>query len=440
MRVLNYSAIVLMLFVFTACVKTPSETGLDQSVEDLSRFPQSAHAYMDNVHSHSQLSPSQKSYDEKYFMPWNYTKPPFSKESILWPYACYVYGTSFGENLQPLDESWFTQMKERGNFEEYGTLGRKAISLRYLNLRNFPTHKPLFRDPNRAGEGFPFDYMQNSGVHANEPIYISHLSSDGEWAYVFTSYATGWTPLNSLAFIDDKVADTWQKSHHIELIDEHFPIKDLKEKFVFRSRVGMRLPIISIEPMHYVALAITVGKNHSSIYTKVKVPLSIAQKEKMNLNAENLERITELMLKSHYGWGGLYEERDCSSMLRDLYAPFGIWLPRNSSEQSKAGKVVSFGEISIEEKKEMIIKEGIPFETLLYKKGHILLYLGQYEGEIAVLHNVWGVKTLKNSVEGRKVIGRAVISSLELGKEREDYNPQKGILSQIISMNIITQE
>ena len=88
----------------------------------------------------------------------------------------------------------------------------------------------------------------------------------------------------------------------------------------------------------------------------------------------------------------------------------------------------------------MIINEGIPFETLLYKQGHILLYLGTYEGEVTVLHNVWGIKTLENGIEGRAVIGKVVISSLEIGKEREDYNPEKGILSQIKSMNIITQE
>jgi len=152
-----------------------------------------------------------------------------------------------------------------------------------------------------------------------------------------------------------------------------------------------------------------------------------------------MEYIVKLMLKSHYSWGGLYEERDCSSTLRDLYAPFGIWLPRNSSEQSKIGKVISLKNLSIEEKKKTIIDKAIPFETLLYKKGHILLYLGVYKGEITVLHNVWGIKTMHNGVEGRNIIGRTIISSLELGKESEGYNPDKAILARLSSMNILTQ-
>lgn len=440
MRFTYNVSIVLLLLFLGGCVKTPSQTDLDRSVEDLKKFPQKAEVYANNINAHTSLTSAQTNYDQLYFEPWNYSKPPFELEPILWPYTSYTYGKSYGENLQLLDEDWFIEMQIKGNFEAYGSLGQKGISLSYLNLRNFPTHKPVFRDPKRAGEGFPFDYMQNSGVHTNEPLYISHLSLDGEWAYVFTSYATGWAPLNNIAFISDKVADSWQKSHQIELVDEYFPIKDLEGNFIFNSRVGMRLPLISIEPTHYIALAITAGRNHTPIYAKVKVPLSVGQKEKMTINAENLTRITDLMLKSNYGWGGLYEERDCSSMLRDLYAPFGIWLPRNSSEQSKSGTVISLENISAQEKKDMIINEGIPFETLLYKQGHILLYLGTYEGEVTVLHNVWGIKTLENGIEGRAVIGKVVISSLEIGKEREDYNPEKGILSQIKSMNIITQE
>ncbi len=440
MRVSHYVSIVVVSLLLTACVKTPVRTDAGQPIEDLVKFPQSAGAYRDNIHSHPELMPVQQKYDALYFEPWSYKNPPFELESILWPFASYTYGRSYGENLQLLPEEWFVHMQEKGNFQAYGTFNKKAVSLCYLNLRNFPTHKPVFRDPSKAGEGFPFDYMQNSGVHANEPIFISHLSSDGEWAYVFTTYATGWTPLSTLAYIDEDVAETWKRSQQISFVAEHFPLTDLEGDFVLESRVGMRLPIISIEPTHYIALAITGGKEHSAIYTKVKVPLEMATRQTMNINQENMMRIVDLMLESKYGWGGLFEERDCSSMLRDLYAPFGVWLPRNSSEQSKVGRVVSLEDISLEEKKKRIIKEGVPFETLLYKKGHILLYLGEYEGEIVVMHNVWGIKTMHNGREGRTVIGRAVISSLDLGKERGDYDERKGILSQLRSMNILTQE
>jgi cell wall-associated NlpC family hydrolase len=436
MRYTHCLVTALVLLVLGGCAKSPQELIL----KDLQEFPQYTDAYTHNITPREILLAAQETYDDRYFEPWNYTQPPFEREAILWPHRSYTYEKSYGENLQPLSQEWFERMYAKGNYEAYGSLNKKAISLYYLNLRSFPTQKPVFKDPQRAGEGFPFDYLQNSGIHANEPLYVSHLSSDGAWAYVFTSYATGWVPLRKISFLDNAVTKVWKNARQIELVDEYYPITDLDGNFVYKSRVGMRLPLVSIEKDHYLALSVTAGKNHSPTYTKVKIPFYVGREGKMILNANNLKHIADLMLQSNYGWGGVYQERDCSSTLRDLYAPFGIWLPRNSSEQSKVGKVIPLEEMDLQEKEEVIIKEGVPFETLLYKKGHILLYLGLYNGKIAVLHNAWGVKTMKNGIEGRKIIGKTVISSLNIGKEREDYDPKEGILAQIVSMNILTQE
>ncbi len=426
-----------MLALISGCTKTPPP---DEAIKDLSLFPQNAQTYVHNALNHTSLLTRQQHYDGVYFEPWNYTKPPFEKEEILWPFASYTSDKSFGENLQPINEAWFEQMRSNGNYESYGTLNKKAVSLTYLDLRNFPTRRPVLKDPKIAGEGFPFDYMQNSGIHANEPLFVSHLSKDGEWAYVFTSYATGWVPLRDIAYINDKVAGEWQKARQIELISDHYPIKDYKGDFVFHSRIGMRLALISIKQEEYVALAITAGKNHTATYSKVHIPRNLASETTLLLNQKNLESIANIMLQSNYGWGGLYAQRDCSSMLRDLYSPFGIWLPRNSSQQAKVGRVISFEGLSNDEKRQKIKAEAVPFETLLYKQGHILLYLGEYEGKITVMHNVWGIKTLRNGVSGRKVIGKTIISSLDLGSSQKDYDENAGIVSQLLSMNIITQE
>ena len=440
MRQFYFIVLTTLLLGLGGCAQHASIEKGEVQFKDLETFPQYAQAYEDNINSRLKLLPLQETYDEKYFVPWNYKQPPFDRESILWPHRSYTYETSYGENLKPLKEEWFDDMFSKGNYEEYGSLNKKAISLYYLNLRSFPTHKPIFRDPSRAGEGYPFDYLQNSGVNANEPLFVSHLSKDGDWAYVFTSYATGWVPLRKISYIKDEIASKWIDARQVELIEDSYPIEDTDGDFVLKSRAGMRLPLISIEKTHYVALAITAGKKQSPIYTEVRIPFTVGREGYMKFNVDNLKHMTDLMLQSKYGWGGLNEERDCSSMLRDMYAPFGIWLPRNSSEQSKVGRVISLEFLTPEQKKEKIISEAIPFETLLYKKGHILLYLGQYNGEISVLHNAWGVKTMSRRGEGRKIIGKTIISSLELGKEFKDYDEEKGLLSQLYSMNIITQE
>lgn len=56
--------------------------------------------------------------------------------------------------------------------------------------------------------------------------------------------------------------------------------------------------------------------------------------------------------------------------------------------------------LSIEEKKDFIRKNGVPFSTLVYLKGHIMLYVGVKNNEPLVVHNIWSVRLKDDS--GRK--------------------------------------
>ena len=156
----------------------------------------------------------------------------------------------------------------------------------------------------------------------------------------------------------------------------------------------------------------------------------------MTLNQQNITTLVDAIVHTHYGWGGMYGERDCSSTLRDLFAPFGIWLPRNSSYQAKVGKVISLSGLGDDAKIALIKKEGIPFETLLHKKGHILLYTGVYDNKVVVMHNLWGIKISGGGKDGRIIVGKTVFSTLEIGKEQKFYNGS--LLSKLDSMNILT--
>lgn len=143
--------------------------------------------------------------------------------------------------------------------------------------------------------------------------------------------------------------------------------------------------------------------------------------------------------KSKYGWGGIYEQRDCSSTLRDFYTPFGLWLPRNSSQQAKKGKIIKVGHLSEDAKIKLIKKQAVPFKTLLHKKGHILLFVGIHKNKIVAFHNLWGIKTKKNFKEGRFVIGKAIFSTLKVGSHRIDYDKDAEILRNIQSINILSR-
>ena len=417
--------------------KEDSTEKKDISIYDLKNIPQNIDFFTKNLDTKAPLYSKQKNYEKNYFRVWNIKKPTQSVEDIKWSFRSYVVGKSYGENLHLLKQSFFDKMYKNSNFKNYLKLSKCGITLKHLNIRSFPTLRPLLKDPSLAGEGFPFDYLQNSTIAANKPLFVSHYSKDRRWVYIFSSFASGWVQAADIAFLDKKDTKKWQKAKQVFLIKEGVSIVDAKNNFLFKSRIGMMLPLVSEEKNYYNVLTVSSFKNSEPLFVKLKIPKTIASKKVLTISRDNLNKIIGEVSKSNYGWGGIYEQRDCSSTIRDIYAPFGIWLPRNSFRQSKIGDVIKLDNLTNKEKILKIKKFAIPFKTLLYKKGHIVLYVGTYNDKIIILHNTWGIKT-KNE-ERRVVIGKTIFSTLELGKFQKHYDAKSSILNNLKSMNIFVK-
>lgn len=431
--------IVLILFLLGGCaVHDAKKSFLETKIADLERIPQDATYFCKNIDENVSLYEIQKNYNNMHFHIWNMQQPKEKLASIKWAFNTYRPSSSYGENLQKLDQSFFDAMLQNANFDAYGTLSAKGLTLRELNLRVFPTIRPLLRDPSLAGEGFPFDYLQNSTVHANAPIFISHYSKNREWAYVFASFASGWVRVHEFVILEDTQKDFWQSRAQLAILKEGESIYDMDGNFLFSSKIGMTLPFISEDETSYTVAIAKAGMGQKALIVDAKIPKIIATKEILPLSAENLKMAISEVSKTNYGWGGMYEQRDCSSTLRDMFTPFGIWLPRNSYQQSRVGKVISLKDLDDEQKIKTIKENAIPFQTILYKKGHVVLYVGTYEDEIVVFHNVWGIKTKQDDIEGRIVIGKPIFSTLKIGKEQPYYVEEAGLLKTISSINIIT--
>jgi len=420
-----------LILIFGGCSCKKSST----PVADLLNYAQESRVYIENMQPKKELLALQRHYKKAYFTPWHMSEPPVAKFEAMWAFRRYKASESYGENLLPIDPSWFSTMAQQANFDSFGSVNRYAITRHFTHLRAFPTHKPLFSNPLKAGEGFPFDYMQNSGIHSNEPLFVSHYSKDGAWVYVFTSYASGWVRRHNITLLTQEATQSYEANKFLHVTHEHFPLHDSNGTFLTYARIGMMLPYHDMNGTH-----VTVSVYHEKSLVHSVIPRTSVHCGTMRLTRENMVLLLNQLIGRKYGWGGLYEERDCSSTLRDLFASFGIWLPRNSSKQANIGRVISLKGLNKHRKRERIIAEGVPFETILYRRGHVLLYLGVYKGKIMVFHDTWGVRTLNNGISGRKIIGKTVISTLDLGKEQPDYDPQYAHLKNLESMNIITQE
>lgn len=422
--------------MWSGCAFSPKTTSVPQ---DLLRFPQKFEPYADSYVSNSLLEQT-KVFEEHWFAPWHYTTAPQSLDAILWPYLVYQKGEIFGPLLQILDAKWFEEMYQASDFASFDTLHAYGLSIRTCDLKNFPTHDPLFRDPTQAGEGFPFDYNQNSGVHANEPLYLSHYARDRDWIYVFTSYASGWLHVSNVALPGTAQIKHWESLPKFYITQEDYPLHDPDGRYLTHTKIGTVLPYIpEASSMEWVEILTAQRESDGSArFIHAKAPHLIGSRQALPMRATHIAAIGNQLLQEEYGWGGLLERRDCSSLLRDYFAVFGIWLPRNSAQQAKIGRVISLKGLEDQEKLERIRREAIPFETLIFKPGHIMLYLGIYDEEVAVFHDTWAVRTRLGSQSGRHLIGKSVISSLRLGRDLEDYDPNGALLLNIESFNILT--
>lgn len=132
------------------------------------------------------------------------------------------------------------------------------------------------------------------------------------------------------------------------------------------------------------------------------------------------------MLGEPYGWGGREGFRDCSRLLMDTFATFGIVLPRHSGAQQHAGTFsVDVADKSDKEKVQLLDAANQQGIVLMHFPGHIMMYLGRdTEGTPMALHSYAeylepcpeGTTTKEGGTDTLVRVHQIDVSTLELGK------------------------
>jgi len=171
---------------------------------------------------------------------------------------------------------------------------------------------------------------------------------------------------------------------------------------------------------------VALNKNTAAVFPMAITPTHIAM-------------LINHMIGGVYGWSGLNGHDDCSSTLVDLMSPLGIYLPSYTKDQMRAVRWVSIAHLSNQQKETFIMQHGMPFLTWLYRPGHVLLYVGEQNGQAYVLQDMWGLRT-KNlwGKKGRAVVGKTVITPLTFGARY--MNVPFISLDHLEKMAILTQQ
>ncbi|MBQ9405593.1 MAG: SH3 domain-containing protein [Desulfovibrio sp.] len=422
--------VIVCIFLMAACggKQKPVHSGqlslASAPLEDLRRFPQNLEAYAVNADQPILSKERQLAQAERFrrivFGPWKMSKTSIRKQDVISAFRK-ARGYKYDDVLWTQPE--WDAMKANAEPDTFPTHCQAAIAIRSTDLRELPTKEHRFSEPTFDPHANPFDNFQYSRLPVGTPLLIAHTSRDGLWHYVECPVAGGWVAAQDVAPISEEVQQTISNSPFAALLRDKVTLTSPAGSIT--ADIGTLLPLGNTSRGRLQILLPVRGADGWAALSPAMVSSSDAAVWPLRMTPRTVAKLGNVLMGQPYGWGGMFGNRDCSALTRELLAPFGIWLPRNSVAQARVGIVIPLDGLPSREKEERILEHGVPFLSLVGMRGHIMLYVGKYKGRAAIFHNVWGVRTVEGDDDNaRHVIGKAVVTSITPGAELKNlYRP-----------------
>ncbi|MBI4651068.1 SH3 domain-containing protein [Candidatus Desantisbacteria bacterium] len=342
-----------------------------------------------------------------------------------------------GENSKKITAKYYKNIlknMDTGNISDK-VFVKFGIINHYSNQRYIPTNDQLNDIP---GELF-FDQIQISGLDVGTPAAVLHESLDKNWFFICSPIATfGWIEKKYINLCNKKEMDSYINPENfiisVEPKTEIFLNKERTNYYDY-VKMGTKLPYKVIDNSDIIEILLPSSDENSNF----KIISGFVQKNRINFGyipytQRNIIEQAFKLLNTPYGWGDMFGEQDCSRFICEIFASFGIILPRNSGDQAKTGNICGeFNEETPVNEKLNVIKEKVlPGVTLLRRNGHIMLYLGLCNDKPYIIHDTWAYSKKLGFKEETILINKVVVTDLFLLGE----NTKSG--SPIEKINVIT--
>ncbi len=284
-----------------------------------------------------------------------------------------------------------------------------------VSLRRLPTNEAFYDRP----YGNEFDRFQYSTLECGNPVVMLHRIADGSWSFVQTTYTMGWVPSASIAIGDRRTIESYSRSKPLVATGSMVPIYADSgfSAHAVTIPMGARLPFVEKTERHY---SVTLpwrapdgGLKFVTGYIRKEADVSVGF---LTYTARNFYRQVFKLEGTPYGWGDLFDGRDCSRLVMDVFSTFGFTMPRNSSRQAAfnlAGRKDTKG---LSEKDRISILRNLGNRpALLYMPGHIMIHLGVIDGKVYAIHSAWALRESQILGERTVMAGRVVVSDITRG-------------------------
>ena len=283
------------------------------------------------------------------------------------------------------------------------------------NLRRLPTNEAFYDRP----FGNEFDRFQYSTLECGNPVAVLHRTADGSWSFVQTTYTMGWVSSASIAVGDRRTVDAFFRSKPLVATGSMIPVytDPAFSSYAVSIPMGTKLPIVEKTESRY---AVTLpwrtpdgGLKFVTGYLRKEADVSVGA---LPYTARNLYRQVFKLEGYPYGWGDLFDGRDCSRLVMDVFSTFGFNMPRNSRRQgafNPAGRKDTAN--ATEQDKIGILRSLDGRPALLTMPGHIMIFLGIVDGKVFAVHSAWSWRESRVLGERSVMAGRVVVSDITRG-------------------------
>jgi hypothetical protein len=313
---------------------------------------------------------------------------------------------------------------------------RYGLTNAYADQRVLPVEEGLYEN---QGDIF-FDKLQNSSLDMGTPLAVLHESGDGRWLYVIGPLSDGWVEKKKVSlFMRGELKEYLDNPDFCVAVSPRADIFLDPGLTVYHDSAGMgaRFPLGRITDSGVAEIEIPYRDPDGHSFMKK----AYVKRESVNIGylaytPRNILDQAFKLVDAPYSWGGAYGEQDCSGFLQKVFATTGVFLPRNSSAQAEAGVLLGGFEkrAADQEKMEILSGKAAGGVTLIYMDGHIMLFLGMYEGKPYVIHDIWGYRERGRQGDETRIISRVSVTGLNLGKDTSSGS----LLRRIISISNIS--
>lgn len=336
-------------------------------------------------------------------------------------------------------DSFYSSIKQNMNLKTVPVEIRAQFGFiaNFADQRILPTDEGLYGKPN----DIDFDELQNSGLDIGTPVVVLHRSLDNKWLYAQSSLSAGWVEADKVAFCESKELDAFMSGHKpVVVIDSKADIyldPGLKEYYGY-VRMGATLAFSGNTDSRLVEVVVPLRENSGAVsFRKCYMRKESVREGYVPYTARNMIQQAFELLNEPYGWGDMRGEQDCSRFIQQIFATAGIQLPRNSADQGKAGSSIAEFDKTAggEERIKILETKAIGGLTILYLKGHIMLFLGMADDAPYVIHATWAYR---ENIEGRdtvRLINRVAVTDLSLGKG----SGKGSLLERLVKVKLISK-